>query len=510
MNKLNVFVAFAFFVFLPNVSSASVIVNEIMYDVSGTDSGREWVEVYNNGSDSVDLTGWKFLESVSASNHGLTAVYGSLTLPAGGFAIISNDTTKFLVDWPIFSGNLLKASFASFNNTSGTLLLKDNTGTVIDQTTYDSSMGASGDGNSLQKSGSSWISALPTPGAINSTTSSTPISDNDNSDTATSTTTTSNANSSSSGSQSYSSVSSYASVNIPKEVVLFNVNAGRNRFGSVGDSFAFRAVVEKSEGLMNPTFFAWSFGDGTTATGQYVAHSYEFPGEYVVVLNANSGGDEAVAEAYVQVVVPNIFLSPVISDYVEVWNKSSNEINLNGWILKSGRKSFTFPKDTIILGGHKTIFPLSVIKLPLALGGVVSIYNALGNGIASAYILGLDSTSSSASMTTLERDVALKEVGEKLAFISGQIKNLKLAKGIVDTPSPVFTSSKSPLTVNSTVPPDDLINSEQTLRGIDNSSQTASVGEIFEVKKSDGIVTEIMSVPTKVFSFIKRLFISKK
>src|SRR3989338_11495697 len=179
MNKLCIFVLGGFLSFLPNVSFASVIINEIMYDVSGTDSGREWVEVYNSGSDSVDLTGWKFLESVGASNHGLSVVSGSLTISANGFAVISNDTTKFLLDWPVFSGNLLKASFASFNNTSGTLLLKDNTGTVIDQTTYDSSLGASGDGNSLQKSGLSWISALPTPGVLNATTPSTPVSDRD-------------------------------------------------------------------------------------------------------------------------------------------------------------------------------------------------------------------------------------------------------------------------------------------------------------------------------------------
>lgn len=151
----------------PVVSYADVVINEIMYDLSGSDSGREWVEVYNNGSSAVDISGWRFLETASANNHGFTVVSGSANISSNGFAIIASDPTKFLLDWPAFSGNLYKASFSSLNNTEGTLFLKDKTLKVADQITYSSSQGGSGDGNSLQKSGSSWIANLPTPGLVN-------------------------------------------------------------------------------------------------------------------------------------------------------------------------------------------------------------------------------------------------------------------------------------------------------------------------------------------------------
>ena len=47
-------VLFGVLVILPVVSHAQVYINEIMYDLPGTDSGREWIEIYNAGSDAVD------------------------------------------------------------------------------------------------------------------------------------------------------------------------------------------------------------------------------------------------------------------------------------------------------------------------------------------------------------------------------------------------------------------------------------------------------------------------
>ncbi|MCR4281332.1 MAG: lamin tail domain-containing protein, partial [Candidatus Kaiserbacteria bacterium] len=48
---------------LPFTASAQVVISEIMYDLeTGSDSGREWVEVFNSGGSSVNLTDWKVSE----------------------------------------------------------------------------------------------------------------------------------------------------------------------------------------------------------------------------------------------------------------------------------------------------------------------------------------------------------------------------------------------------------------------------------------------------------------
>ena len=62
------------FLFYSQSVIASVTINEIMYDPDGSDTNREWVELYNDGGSSVDLSAWKFVEA--GVNHGLTNFSG--------------------------------------------------------------------------------------------------------------------------------------------------------------------------------------------------------------------------------------------------------------------------------------------------------------------------------------------------------------------------------------------------------------------------------------------------
>lgn len=80
---------------LPIVARAQLAITEIMYDVPGSDSGREWIEVQNTGAASIALSEWKLFEA--NTNHGLTTD-GSDTLAPGSFAIIADDPAKFRTD----------------------------------------------------------------------------------------------------------------------------------------------------------------------------------------------------------------------------------------------------------------------------------------------------------------------------------------------------------------------------------------------------------------------------
>ena len=76
----------------------ALYISEIMYDPSGADIGREWVEVYNDTSSSIVLSSWKFLES--GTNHGITIYQGGDSIPASGYAVIADNAVKFLADFP--------------------------------------------------------------------------------------------------------------------------------------------------------------------------------------------------------------------------------------------------------------------------------------------------------------------------------------------------------------------------------------------------------------------------
>ncbi|HND33402.1 MAG TPA: lamin tail domain-containing protein, partial [Myxococcota bacterium] len=69
--------------------SADVVINEFLPDASGADDGQEWVELYNRGSVTVDVSGWVLALAGSTWDNGdeMTLASG-LGLPPGGFLLL--------------------------------------------------------------------------------------------------------------------------------------------------------------------------------------------------------------------------------------------------------------------------------------------------------------------------------------------------------------------------------------------------------------------------------------
>ncbi|MBI1961461.1 MAG: lamin tail domain-containing protein [Parcubacteria group bacterium] len=159
-----------FFVWLAAASAAeaSVVFTEIMYNPSGTDTKMEWVEIFNSGPSDVTLLegsgndSWRFNDG---SNHTLTLAQGSLTIPAGGYAILASDGTTFLDTHAGYGGTVID-TVMSLNNTSDTIQLSSDKGeSFFGLVAYENTQGADGDGNSLQVLGGAWIAAAETPGS---------------------------------------------------------------------------------------------------------------------------------------------------------------------------------------------------------------------------------------------------------------------------------------------------------------------------------------------------------
>lgn len=149
----------------PFGAAAHVMVSELMYDLPGADTGREWIEIYNAGSAAVDLTGWKLFEG--DTNHTLVISRGNGMLPSGGYAIIADKPEKFLAENLRFSGTLFDSAF-SLNNSAGEMIsLKDAKGVLFGEISYTPVWGAEGDGYSLQYFSDGWHASNPTPGAVN-------------------------------------------------------------------------------------------------------------------------------------------------------------------------------------------------------------------------------------------------------------------------------------------------------------------------------------------------------
>src|SRR5581483_1064214 len=135
-------------VFIPAMAHAGALsITEIMYDLPGGDTGREWIEVKNTGTTSADLSSWKLFEA--NTNHKISAIAASNIAP-GEYAVIADDSDKFKTDNASYTGLLFDSAF-SLSNTGETISLRDESGNDIDTVTYNPSLGASGDGSSLQK-----------------------------------------------------------------------------------------------------------------------------------------------------------------------------------------------------------------------------------------------------------------------------------------------------------------------------------------------------------------------
>ena len=146
---------------------ADVRMTEIMYDAPSADTGHEWLEITNVGSDAVDVGKYALYES--DTNHRLTLATGSTMLVSNQSAILTPSPAVFTADHPSFSGNMYKVSF-SLSNTGETIALKNASSTIMDSVTYNSTMGANGNGDSLHRLASGvWQAGEPDPGVYTGT-----------------------------------------------------------------------------------------------------------------------------------------------------------------------------------------------------------------------------------------------------------------------------------------------------------------------------------------------------
>src|SRR3989338_8166967 len=153
-----IFIGLAFF-FSFNSAYASVIINEVMYDLDGGDI--DYFEVFNNGNSDIDLTGYKFIVNDDTVNgHGININSGSSSIQSGGYGVIvsSAHIDNFLSHWPN-SGNVFTGSFSLPNSITTTISLRDQSGEEVNQVQYVGGEDAAGNGNSLQLINNSWTGA---------------------------------------------------------------------------------------------------------------------------------------------------------------------------------------------------------------------------------------------------------------------------------------------------------------------------------------------------------------
>ncbi|MEQ9404588.1 MAG: lamin tail domain-containing protein [Cyclobacteriaceae bacterium] len=104
-----------------------VAITEFIVDPVGTDSNYEWIELYNYGDNSVDLTGWTLTDEDTDN-----ATIGVASISAGGYLILAASKTDFESRWlgGIPDSRVLEISF-TLTNTADEIILSDDGGNLV-------------------------------------------------------------------------------------------------------------------------------------------------------------------------------------------------------------------------------------------------------------------------------------------------------------------------------------------------------------------------------------------
>ncbi len=333
------------FLAFSGIAHADVIINEVAWmGTTGSQYG-EWVELYNDSSSDVSLANWKLYEA-----GGSTLIFTlSKTISANSFLVIER-TTASSPD-PLPSVNDESGSFggSGLSNTGEFLVLKDANNNTADSLDFSSGWPA-GDADTkdtMQKSGSAWITAMPTPDAENKTSSSSGSgngSGNGTGETETETTT----------------PTKTTPVVVP--TIKTKITAKTTALAGLALDMQGGATGFLGETLYYGKYF-WNFGDGDSTETKSIdkfTHTYFYPGDYNVILEYyrtdNLETPDATDKMTIKVTAPSVSISAVgnSSDFfVELSNSSDVDVDISKWMLVSGMKNFTFPKGTTLQAKKK-------------------------------------------------------------------------------------------------------------------------------------------------------------
>jgi hypothetical protein len=124
-------------------AAAEVIISEIMYNPTGTETGREWVELYNNGAAAVDLSGWQFGDA--QDNTWASAFPAGTSIGAQQALIVTGDSSLFDLGWGTGINRIQVSSFPNLANAPAAVdeapAIRNAAGVIQDRVAYDDANG---------------------------------------------------------------------------------------------------------------------------------------------------------------------------------------------------------------------------------------------------------------------------------------------------------------------------------------------------------------------------------
>ncbi len=128
---------------------SDVVINEIMYAPISREDDDEYVELYNQGSSVVDVSGWRLVDGIDFE------LPSNTVIAARGYLVVARNTARLLTNYThLNSANTVGSFRGSLANGGERLALARSDGVVVDEVTYSTGgrwgQWAHGGGSSLE------------------------------------------------------------------------------------------------------------------------------------------------------------------------------------------------------------------------------------------------------------------------------------------------------------------------------------------------------------------------
>lgn len=310
--------------FLSPTIAHALSISEIAWMGTSVSYNCEWIELYNDSSDTVDLSA----ASLSINDKTYTL---SGTIAPNAYFVIEREVAS--CPDPAPSTNNLLLAFGSIPNTGNVTIGISESSPVSSGENW-SIGGDNTSKHTVQWNNGVWVTSSATPGTGYGTTQN------------------NSANSPPSNSESVNTTVSTAGKAAQKSIDTVSIQAPS--FAYVGSPVTFKS---KTPPGTTPSLhsFTWNFGDMSTSELTSPTHTYYRTGTYVVFLSVISGKEEVTARKEIQIISPEIaFIAR--DSIIEITNNGSKEIDLGGYKVIDGT-TYTIPKYTILT-------PKSTLTIP--------------------------------------------------------------------------------------------------------------------------------------------------
>lgn len=359
---------------LATATASHIVISEIKLSGGTGKTTDEFVELYNPTGSAVSLSGWSLVKkTASGSDYVLVDDFGTKTIPANGFFLITHPSG--------YTGTTVPDSMYTTTNSlsdNNTVILLDGTQVAIDQvgfgtaTIFEGMVAANPAAlKSLErKAKPDSTVALMAEGGRDLFAGNGEETDNNGNDFLTR-----------DAPEPQNSVSELEFLTAAPPTAPTNTNTqspvpttttAQNRPPVAEVTVASKAAkvrqdisfsgADSSDPDGDKLTFAWDFGDAKTGSGKEIRHAFAKPGEYIVSLIAKDGmGNEAhtsvtisVAEyeystrVFINEVLPSCAGSDEACEFIELVNTDTRPLQLDGWIVTDQKVNYHFAKEAAI------------------------------------------------------------------------------------------------------------------------------------------------------------------